>query len=823
MNRSHRSRGRAALIVLLVACALVIGALAALQLGDDSGSSTAVADQTALQPEGVVDVGQLEAGKVSGASAAEEQSSATQREALETALEASQSAPDGHAVYGRLLDESGTRPIADANLWLSGGEPQRSGRSDAEGRFRLTWPTIDEPQLEVDAFGYVLKRYASVPVDTELEVRLVLAASIEVVGVGAMPLGKPETENGAAIAYEMRRGAGARSDPLISSFDEQGRASFYNLQAGEYFISAQAPGTGIAFERVDLAMGESRVLSLDLPRAAALEGRVLETAREAGIAAVEVRVRPSLQGVWRDIEQLGERVATTDAAGRFSFEEVHPGPLVVELRTPWGAHEQRGLDLGGSSGETHHFRIDPPASLAGFVRDARGRPVDEALVQVSVGKRNGRAAELVDRGDVIGQGVRGQRTNAEGAFEFRNLPAGADLHLTATHRSDGGYRHGRFAEGLSTPFTVRLDAGELREGVELRLAPTDDLYGTVVDQSGDPVEEADVVLARLGSPGRWGQVTTSGAGEFLLGGLIEGTYVLFITHDDFAVVRERIDWVVGSDESLEFTLERLGQVEVVVVDEFGGALSNVLAIGRATGTWDNEPPGDRRDRTDDFGRAQLTRLEAGEWGIYARAKGYEPAGDPERVQISTGSADRVEVVLRSKPREERATVIGTVSTVEGGVPRRLRFSDRRGGSLSVEDGRFRLTGAKPGRTRLVLRAKDCVPHRTEAIQLLPGGEYDLGAIELQPASRLQVLVQDAEGKRLGGVSARLLALPTSSGGTGTKQRLSASVLSRGRLRFVDVPRYTWVLRVDLEGYRTHRENITVSKLQQGVTVVLKPD
>jgi hypothetical protein len=153
----------------------------------------------------------------------------------------------------------------------------------------------------------------------------------------------------------------------------------------------------------------------------------------------------------------------------------------------------------------------------------------------------------------------------------------------------------------------------------------------------------------------------------------------------------------------------------------------------------------------------------------------------------------------------------------------LSFADRRGGVLSVLDGDFRLAGANPGRASLLLRAEDCVPHRTEALQLIPGSEYDLGVIEFQPASRVHLVVTTPDGTRRVGADAQLLPLPEAEGGAGGKRRLRAKDRGRGRLRFVDVPRRTWILRVSSEGFRTHRERITVAELDERLTIVLSPE
>lgn len=268
-------------------------------------------------------------------------------------------------------------------------------------------------------------------------------------------------------------------------------------------------------------------------------------------------------------------------------------------------------------------------------------------------------------------------------------------------------------------------------------------------------------------------------------------------------------------------MQRRSRIRVVVLDETGNALTFAYVTAEPVGGSSTDTPRNPSARTDGYGRATILGLEAGVWRVFANAKGHERSKGDLEVEVP-GDAE-LEIVLKSKPVEELATVVGTATTQDGGVPRRLRFADRRGGSLEVEGGRFRLTGVAPGRTEFVLRAEDCVPYRTEAVQLYPGGEYDLGAIELAPASRVHVEVLGPDGERLQGASARLIPLPVVEGGTGDRRRLSASEQNRGRFRFVDVPRASWALRVDAEGYRTHRERITVAELDERFTVTMRAD
>lgn len=824
MIRTRRTHGRAALIVLLAACALVVGGLTLPQFFEADEAQLMESQSAILEPESTVDVGDLASGSVNERSATGARSDAAggERETLGSGLVDALAVADQFACFGMLLDLERNTPVAGAEVVLRlEGDLERSTTSDADGRFRLAWPVADEPRLSVRAQGYVELRRGAIALDTEHALHLAPAASIEVIGGGAIPAGKSGAE---VFAVELRLGSNARRLPLRSEFDATGRARFVDLSPGEYFLWAQAPGAGVGMERVTLTQSEACVVRIDLPRAVAFEGRVLETDREAGIAGVELRVRPYMQGVWRDIEALAEQVVTTGDDGRFALESVHPGSILVDLRTPWGAQEQRRIELAGSTGRvTHDFRLDPPASLGGVVRDERGRPVARAIVTVSLEYPRGRPAEPVHYGNNPGDRARSVQTDERGDFRFENLPAGPDLHVTAAARADGTYRHGRFAESIAPPIKLELDAGEARDDLELLLEATGSLKGRVVDADGDPIDAAIVSGYRTGRKERWVEVRTSANGEFHVGGVIPGKYVFVAYHDDYELGDERMTWSAPDQLEHEFVLARHARIEVSVVDEFGNALPNALVTCRAIEQQEIERKRDIKRRTDDYGRATLTSIPPGEYAISANATDYEPTGDAQDVTVSTDADSAVEIVLRAKPRPERATVIGSATTPDGGVPRRLSFADRRGGVLSVLDGDFRLAGANPGRASLLLRAEDCVPHRTEALQLIPGSEYDLGVIEFQPASRVHLVVTTPDGTRRVGADAQLLPLPEAEGGAGGKRRLRAKDRGRGRLRFVDVPRRAWILRVSSEGFRTHRERITVAELDERLTIVLSPE
>ena len=157
------------------------------------------------------------------------------------------------------------------------------------------------------------------------------------------------------------------------------------------------------------------------------------------------------------------------------------------------------------------------ASVSGVVlNDATNKPIYTAVVTLStIGTKPLQAAVSTD---------------ASGAFRFDNVPPGR-YHLWA-----GNYGFQEVAFGAPTPdrypAVLVLGAGEVRQGLELRLRPLGAISGVVLDQNGDPLRNAQIQL--LVSSWVRGKKTmvrrngtnSDGRGEFRIGGVLAGHYYL---------------------------------------------------------------------------------------------------------------------------------------------------------------------------------------------------------------------------------------------------------------------------------------------------------
>lgn len=158
-------------------------------------------------------------------------------------------------------------------------------------------------------------------------------------------------------------------------------------------------------------------------------------------------------------------------------------------------------------------------------------PIAGVVINASSGAPVGRAEVTVltsgDQPSLIGQTI----TDAQGAFRFDGLPQGK-YRLQASRRGyiTSGYQaHGGFATAVVTG--PELDTAHLR----FSLMPFGTIDGTISDDNGDPVQDAQVHLFRqdqLGGEGRIeqaGQQMSDDRGAFEFASLRPGSYFLCVS------------------------------------------------------------------------------------------------------------------------------------------------------------------------------------------------------------------------------------------------------------------------------------------------------
>ena len=123
-------------------------------------------------------------------------------------------------------------------------------------------------------------------------------------------------------------------------------------------------------------------------------------------------------------------------------------------------------------------------------------------------------------------------TDGTGAFAFANLPGGPLMLLVekATYMAARYPAAGRTIRSGSRPLT--LTDGQVLDNITVPLFHGGAIMGRVLDANGDPVDNAQISLMRVPSPGRPGRPAMRGGsgtddrGEYRIGRLEAGTYLI---------------------------------------------------------------------------------------------------------------------------------------------------------------------------------------------------------------------------------------------------------------------------------------------------------
>jgi Carboxypeptidase regulatory-like domain len=151
------------------------------------------------------------------------------------------------------------------------------------------------------------------------------------------------------------------------------------------------------------------------------------------------------------------------------------------------------------------------------VNDADGAPLGRTRVSLAEVQDRRKAESII--------------TEADGRFEFRNVPAGK-FSLEGARRNFMRTAY-QWHEGFST--AIVTGAGVDTENLVLRLIPLGSISGKVIDETGEPVRNANVKLAvhrgRLGEDRvlPQGYATTDDEGKYEFRDLIPGEYFVSVS------------------------------------------------------------------------------------------------------------------------------------------------------------------------------------------------------------------------------------------------------------------------------------------------------
>lgn len=459
-------------------------------------------------------------------------------------------APGGARVAGVVQDVSGG---VVEGAWVSNGDGQGPGtasaRSDAAGRFTL-WVSPGFVHLMGQADGYAdATEYGSAPGEA-----LVLRMTPESVLVGQVVMADTRAPvAGARVTVIGELGEAGAVGMGVTRTDAAGRFRLARLQPGVYKPRVQAQGRhGEAERSVHLGLGEtSNSLTIALHPVPTLAGRI-------AVAGGGVCPRGHVYLVSRT--GLQSLVEASDEAGEVRFPALRPDTYDVQVQCP-------GLVVP---------TIFPPVTVSDV-------PVTGVVWEVMTGR--------AIRGTVVdahGQAAAGLSVSAytEAPSPDPRLPtAGVDERIDAAGRFEisglmpGAYRvqvHGESLRTTQEPVLVELTAGSDADNVQIRLPPSGELRGVVVDERGDPVGRLQVISRTDDSDGSFGAVTASD-GNFMIGSVAPGEYRVYASRP--GPVSATPGPATGEETTVRVVVDTVAEARLVVAAARGEIRGRVLEVG----------------------------------------------------------------------------------------------------------------------------------------------------------------------------------------------------------------------------------------------------
>lgn len=734
--------------------------------------------------------------------------------------------PLGNPLKGKVVDEE-DKPIKDAQILshkrkraqLADGETYlddtlyKTQRSQADGTFLLTGIAAGENILEVSGRGYELsiKPVNVIPEKINDEIKVVLKKTGKIGGIVVDDRQYPVGTATVCLTRYKPFGAAAQvlaKEQFTTITDERGRFSFSKLHnEGFYDLSIEheafAPGI---FPLITVGTEQ---LTCVLDQGGGIEGRVEYVDRPTTPAVVLVAAEVIIKGTTFTKE------VQSDGKGEFKF-----------ARLPFGSYR-----LYSDSSE---IQSEPKTDIP----CVKGKPTKDVLLEVyQMSRVKGRVSDAendtpIEGATVTVQSTYGYKTarskafelhsDSHGQFEFGRLPGG--MH-TVKAIADGFLKNGKGQASQS----FRLEPGESKSDVALRLDHGGSIEGFVLDPNGRAVAGCKIQLFQAGpGPNPEAVKALAGAsdnsGYFKIRGIEVGDRAMMYasaSKPGFAKSKSPLCTLTAKKP------ECSTQINLLYGATVSGRVTDTqsMPIARAevkltSGNFPGDPtPSEVKVYTGPDGSYEVPHCPVGGTGVVASRSGFvEQRRDLTLVDAKR--TDNVDFKLQSGIR-----IAGRVASLDGDPIANAKVTARpvegAGTDQAVTDknGYFSLTNLGKGTFRVEasfpLKTADGDQNYVFVLPKVASGT-DSAFIDCDVGNSASGLVTGEGEKALNTFSISLRSRTDTRPSQDFTFNLDRGYNnSRGLVRILSMPRGVYSLTVSSEGYEPYRlENLQIGPHQR---------
>jgi hypothetical protein len=682
---------------------------------------------------------------------------------------------------GQPVERADVRANAHETRGMIGGEERsQKAKTGAGGRCTIEHLLPGTYTVVAEAAGHANGRTeATVTAEQPAEAVIRLGAGGAASGIVVDPDGNPVA--GARVGHAMNI-----EIPLLGDLADQLGGDFLGKVAAGDDLPRTGPDgrfalTGLGYDAPFVVVARHdefapgmlknvRVgatdLRIQLQGPATVTGRAVAAETGEPLADFEVETQAAMFMTMRRTAR--QQTVTGSADGAFRLTNVTPGDFTLVVSAEDRCETKKSVRLtAGAAIDVGTLAVPRGAMVKGFVRDDQGEPVRNAIVRQKHGGMLDNPILAVLSGGLVA------RTDGEGRFTLEGLPPG-NLLLQA---SGEGYASARSER-------IRLEAGQIIEGVMLVLGHGGAIRGRLITAAGERPEEFQLYVKEQQTQDTK-IVTPAADGTFHVANLDPGPYEVQAIHPlGVAAIHGGQHADLEDGKSMDFKkmmtaitdsvvtqrcVVQAGEATEVTIDASDLGLGTRLTIQVLVG---DKPIGegmvelvtlaDSQVRTAflDRGECVFGGLRPG--AFRAQVRGgitLTPIGGPEEVTIPPNTANH-RAILKLPGGELR----GRVVDVETGEPLdavlvRLLHEDRSkddpiGVAFTDGKGEFAFRALAEGAYALVaaddFSDKGRGAARAENLRVLAGQITDGVVLRAQPAAGVTATVTNEAGTMVPG-------------------------------------------------------------------------